>query len=271
MKAPPQVLAMVAVTLAGCGGGAAPRAMNPEVTREEREQMRQSLFLAMISEESCYLKSLDYAVRDREFLDRVLKRMLTGRTLDEVIAGDRQFTSSGGNYEVARMLREAPESYAKELRTEDGIARLEKLIAERFAHPKVEMQWNVVLVTYGHVAAKLKPVDHNRIVIDFPASEHLDPNREWRSQEIATALKYQLEMHPAADGVQLRVLIPGSREDETEWRYEYRRTTDRVKIVFGWRELPGFLSEPVGHDFGPYINGEKGLSSTRMAATKAER
>jgi hypothetical protein len=202
------------------------RNMN-ELTPEQREQTRQSIYLAMITEESCYMKSLDYAVRDKDFQERVLQRLLAGKTLDQVILSDSHFDSRGGTYEVARMLREAPTAYAKELRTADGLVRLEKLIADRFAHPMVEMRQGVVIVNYGHVAARLRAGDRDRIEIDFSNSPHLDENREWRAEEIAAVIKYQREVHPAADGIRVKVLIPGSPKGP-EWTYEYSRESDRI-------------------------------------------
>lgn len=50
----------------------------------------------MIQAESCYLNDKKYAIRDEEFLDRVITKLLAGKTLDEVIASDNTFTIRGG-------------------------------------------------------------------------------------------------------------------------------------------------------------------------------
>ena len=104
------------------------------------EQVRSELTAAMVRPESCFLNNPDYAIRDADFLDQALSRLLNGRTLEDV-GGDAQ--------EFDELVKSAPD-----------------------------------------------------------------------------------------------------REDDPEWRYEYRRATDRVKVVF---------------------NGEKSLSILRMTATKAER
>ena len=212
-----------------CSCDPIPPAAKPSVTDAEREENRRSLYQSMITEEGCYLNSLDYAVRDREFLDRVLTRLLTGKNLDAMILSDKTYGSAGPTYEIARMMRDAPQAYAAELRTPDGLARLEGLIADRFAHPAVEMQRGVVKVNYGHVAAKLALDDHKRIVVDFLNSVHLDARHQWRRKEVDVAITYQLEKHPNANGVELRILIPESGRNTT-WRYEYLRANNLTSV-----------------------------------------
>jgi hypothetical protein len=225
------------------GGRAAPSA-------EKLKAARQRLIEAMIQPRSCYMESLDYAVRDPEFLDAVLKKLLGRATLAEVADDDR---------EMKNLIREAPDIYAAELQTEDGIARLQKVLAQRFAQPVVRSSGKIIEADYGHVAAKLFVGRRKTITIDFDASPHL-VNREWRSTEVAAALKDQLDKHPDAEGVELRVLIPEALLG-SEWRYTYRRSIDRVIITFPGAPRRPYMTPVLGHDLSPYIRGEKSLAT----------
>lgn len=234
----------------------------PTVTDQEREDTRRSLFLAMVKPEVCYQNDLQYAVRDSDFLDRVLVRQLGGKKLDDLIVSDRTPTSRGLTYEIARLMREAPSAYAAELRTADGLARIEKIIDTRFAHPRIEMTDGIVVVDYGHVAAKLM-ADGAKIGIDFSASPHLNREGEWHTAEVAAAFDPQLERHPNARGVRLRIQIPGGSRPP-EWFYEYTRAADRVRVFWGDRSVKPLASPPLGHDFAPYRNGSKSLSTNQL-------
>jgi hypothetical protein len=259
MKRAGALLASIMAVLAGCGPGGGDATPVDMVTPEQREETRRSIYRSMIAEEGCYMHNLDYAINDKDFLERVLTKMLVGKTLDSVILSDRAYTSSGLTYEVARMMREGPAAYAAETRTPDGVSRLTGVVDERFAHPQIEMQRGIVIVDYGHVAAKLS-LQGDRIGIDFSSSPHVDENREWQSREIAVAMKYQLAMHPGADGVRLLVSIPGNPKG-ADWVYEYLRASDRVTVSVGTAK---FVSEPIGRDFRDYVSAEKSLSTASM-------
>jgi hypothetical protein len=237
------------------------------VTDREREETRQSLFLAMVKPEACYQKSLDFAVRDADFLDRVLTRLLAGKNLDELIVSDRTYTSSGITHEIARLMREAPAVYAAELRTSDGLARTEKIIAERFEHPRIEVRLGVVVVDFEHVEAKLKAAPDSTIGIDFAASPHLNADREWQTAEVAGSLESQIQKHPGVTGVRLRVLIPGSPK-APEWFYEYILAADRIRVFWGDNSIPPLETPVLGHDFAPYRNGVKSLSTRLLERSR---
>lgn len=222
----------------------------PQAPADAVAAARQRLIDAMIQPSYCYMQSLDYAVRDPEFLDAVLAKLLGSAKLAEVALDER---------ELQNLTREAPALYSGELQTADGLLRLERVVAQRFAHPVVHLSGQLVEVDYGHIAAKLHLSRRKAIGIDFEGSPHL-LNREWRSTEVAAALKEHLDKHPDADGVQLRVVIPEALIAD-EFRYSYRRSTDRVLITFPGEPRRPFLSPPLGHDFAPYIRGEKSLAT----------
>ena len=263
--------AICVLILAGCASPPTTREGSREshavVTDREREETRQSVFLAMVKPESCYQKSLDYAVRDADFLNRVLARLLAGKSLDDLIVSDRTYTSSGITHEIARLMREAPAAYAAELRTPDGLARIEKTIAQRFEHPRIEVRLGVVVVDFGHVEAKLKAAADSTIGIDFAASPHLNAEHEWQTAEIARILESQVQKHPGVAGVRLRVLIPGGPKP-SEWFYEYLIAADRIRVFWGDNSIPPLETPVLGHDFAPYRDGTKSLSTSQLKRSR---
>lgn len=222
----------------------------PLASAEQLAVARGRLIDAMIQPRSCYMESLDYAVRDPDFLEAVLAKLLGQSTLAEV-AGDER--------ELQNLLREAPAIYAAQLQTPDGLLRLENVVAQRFARPLVRTSGKLVEVDYGHIAAKLRINRRHTIGIDFELSPHL-VDREWRSSEVAAALKEHLAQHPDVEGVQLRVVIPEALL-ANEWQYSYRRSTDRVQVSFPGAPRRPFISAELHHDFGPYVRGEKSLAT----------
>jgi hypothetical protein len=221
------------------------------------EDVRRALTDAMITPDSCYMSNLDYAVRDPDFLDQVMARLL-GRTTLQDVADDP--------HEFEQLVREAPGSYSALLETEDGLARLSRVVSERFAHPVVTMKNDVVRADYGHIAAKLYRGVRTRIAISFRDSPHLDENWEWRSNEVAAAFKSLMEQHPEARIWELRVLIPGGLQP-SEWLYSYEYRNDRVLVQTGTFPSHSYYSGKLNHDFGPYLRGEALLDTRSLQSS----
>jgi hypothetical protein len=226
----------------------------PPGPKRTADQVRRGLLDAMIQPSSCYLNNLDYAVRDPDFLDQVLYEILGGRTVEQVAADPAEFD---------RLVSRAPTAYEMQLQTEDGLSRLTRVIAERFAHPRVTVTGELVSADYGHIAGHMAMGRRRQITIFFGESPHVDGNWEWRTPEVATALSNLLTAYPDNPEVEVRVFIPGSlREDN--FIYSYSRREDRINV--GLHHPKGRLMKPalcytpaLGHDFGPYLRGEKSL------------
>ncbi len=216
-------------------------------------ELRKRLLDAMIQERTCFQSNLDYAVRDQEYLDAVLARLLGRATLEELVGNDR---------EIANLEREAPLIYSGQLSTPDGLARLERVIAERFAHPVVTTIGKQVTADYGHIAARLSVGGRKKIGILFSESPHLD-HREWRSQEVAAALKELQSQYLQAREVRVRVLIPEALI-ANEWIYTFYPKDDRVMITFPAAGRRPLLTPEMGHTWAPYLDGTKSLQTSTL-------
>lgn len=250
---------------AGEGSNAPPKsnvyeAAKPETTAAPEgatpaqiEAAKQRLIAAMVVEKSCYRHSLDYAVRDPEFLSGVIELLLKRKTLaavavDEAVLGD--------------LTRLAPIYYAEQLQTTQGLALLEKVIAARFAKPTVRTTGPLVEVDFGHIAGKLTAGSRFGILLSSDDQPHL-VGAEWRSTEIAAAFQEYLAKYPDAESVQLHVEIPGTGA-AADWVYTYGRSNDRVALTFPGLPTRPLMSDVVHHDFGPYLRGEKSLARSDL-------
>jgi hypothetical protein len=247
------LVAWFCLILVSCGPAAEAPPPQPPPKRTA-DEVRRALLDAMIQPSGCYLNNVDYAVRDTDFLDQVLRQVLSSSTLEQVAADPREFD---------RLVGYAPIAYRSLLKTEDGLSRLSRVIAERFAHPTVTETGDFVSADYGHIAGHMAIGRRQDIVIFFDESPHIDGNWEWRTPEVATALSNLLTQYPDKPEVEVRVFIPGSLRSDN-WIYSYSRREDRVNV--GLHHPKGRLMKPalrytpaLGHDFGPYIRGEKSL------------
>src|SRR5262249_43953194 len=78
------------VLLTACGSPAT-EAPAEKPAPKTAEQVRGALLEAMIQPDHCYMNNLEYAIRDPDFLDQVLKRLLGNETLEQVGADPREF------------------------------------------------------------------------------------------------------------------------------------------------------------------------------------
>lgn len=212
------------------------------------EGVRVALTEAMIRADHCYMDSLEYAIRDPEFLDRALADLLGKKTLQEVAANPHDFEE---------LARAAPTFYMLQSQTDDGLVRLARVVAERFAHPVVTVKERTVRADYGHIAAKFSHGARQPIIIYFRESPHMDETWEWRSNEVAAALQDLRDRYPEAEQVEARVLIPGGTLG-TEWIYSYRPDNDRILVSILGRH---FQTDVLNHDFGKYSRGGASLDT----------
>jgi hypothetical protein len=224
------------------------------------DDVKRALVEAMIQADHCYLGNLDYAVRDPDFLDQVLQKLLGSETLQQ-LAGDP--------YEFQMMKRFAANYYSIQMETDDGLTRLARVVADRFAHPVITVQGQNVRADYGHIAAKFTRSIRHPVGISFGDSPHLNASREWQSPEVAAALKDLLDKHPDAALVEVRVLIPGGLQTP-EWIYSYRPLNDRVLVTLPTPPLRSYYTDHLNHDFGPYLRGEVSLDTQKIHSSGAK-
>jgi hypothetical protein len=136
------------------------------------------------------------------------------------------------------------------------------VVAERFAHPIVQQIGNRVTADYGHIAAKLSIGGRSKIGILFSESPHLD-HREWRSQEVAAALKELRAQYFQAEEVRVRVVIPDALL-ANEWVYTFYPKQDIVMVTFPGAGRRPFLSPNLEHSWEPYLNGSKSLQTSAL-------
>jgi hypothetical protein len=186
----------------------------------------------------------EYAVTDPAFIDPCIAEAIQQ-------GGERDW-----------VVRAAVMKVGNKLRTPEGLARIEKLIAERYQHPIITQDGARVTVDAGVIAGKLHDF---RGGLEIDTSPFLDRG-EWTTAEVVRFLQLGLAKAPEAAEVDAVVLIPvhGKYPD---WRYRYERQKGTVRISQkDWR-APVFVVEGVGPDLGQV----KSLHSTGQKVDETKR
>lgn len=226
----------------------AKKAGNPQVQEAGFQKIRESLF----TPETCLFKQIDYCVRDKDFIDPLIREVL-----------DKYY--EGVVPDKADKLQEVQNSvsakYRNALYSADGLRRVEKLLEQRFLQPKLEDQGITVTVDFGVLPGTLSVGARSSIGIS--ASSHMTDG-EWTTQEIAERFQKYHAQYPKAHALRLKVSIP-SRIQSSDWIYHYSVADDRIIVLTGNSPNRGLATPTViGRTFDRFLKGEQSLHSKNL-------
>jgi hypothetical protein len=147
--------------------------------------------------------------------------------------------------ERADVIRGAQMCVSNKLTTPDGLARLGKLVAARYAHPVITRQGDHVIVDAGVVAGTLTVFRGTIQIDDSPYVVR----GEWAASEVVRFLELGMAQVPDAATYEAKVLIP-KRSLRPEWRYTYDRADDRIRAESENRGSAVYVTEKLGGDLG---------------------
>ncbi|MBL9005940.1 MAG: hypothetical protein JNJ46_16930 [Myxococcales bacterium] len=206
-----------------------------------------------VTAEGSYRGRLEYAVKEKELLDPMIRELLASWGVRDVPADEPK---------RGQFLHALRSAYAASQKTPAWLSAIEQLVERRFAAPSVREQGDAVEVDYGQLPGKLTVRGKKGIVIE--SSPHLQAG-QWKSEEVAKALADAAASHPRAKRIRVLVQI----EDQTyprEWVYEYERASDVVMVSFPARPNELYTSPRLGGRFDVYLRGDKSLNVAALTA-----
>lgn len=239
---------IAAMTLAGCEVHKRPRGqtdehdqpkheINPDsmakpapiqISDADRAQLRADVLAA--------IKPFDgrpeYAINDPAFIDPCIDLALHD-------IGDH---APANPRERKRVIDSASTLAMTYMTKPDGIARLEALVAKRYANPVITESRGDVTIDAGVVAGSLRywiggiQVDH---------SDLLDPNGEPVTSEVIRLLKLGIARYPQANSYEAIVETP-QRSGPKSWSYRYDRRADQIVLEVKDVPVRTYVSEKLG-------------------------
>lgn len=206
---------------------------------------------ALLVADNCFASNLEYCVKDPDFVNPLIQGVLD-KWYDGVMPSDAT--------KLEEVKRSSKPRYTEALQSKEGLARIEKLVENRFNHPVVQKQGGAVIVDYGYLPTKLS-VYRSRIS-GGGASEHLEGN-QWKSSEVGAAFKKALDENPQAQTITLHIDIP-STSTSPRWTYSYNKVSDRMTIWTPTTIQGAYLTGPLNHDFSSIISGKQSLQTAQL-------
>jgi hypothetical protein len=186
----------------------------------------------------------EYAVTDPAFIDPCIAAAIQE-------GGERDW-----------VVRSAVMKVGNKLAQPDGLARIEKLVADRYAHPVITQDGQRVTIDAGVIAGKLHVF---RGSMEIDTSPALDRG-EWATTEIVRFLKLGIAKYPDATEYDALVTIPATSK-RPDWRYAYDRPEGTIRISQkDWR-APVFVTE----NLGPDLTQIKSLNTSGMKVDPKNR
>lgn len=201
-----------------------PKAKEPEMTRST-SKVPADLRAEILAQVKPFAGHPEYAVDDPDLVDPCI--------------GDRAPTSA----ERADFIHDAVVCIQNALDKPDGLARIAKRVAERYANPKITRAGDVVTIDAGVVAGKLHL---NRTAVEVWQTDNLDAG-EWATAEVVKFLKLGMAKFPGAKTYVARCEIP-RRGGAPEWTYSYDRAEDRIRVWAKSDPNAVYVSETLGGD-----------------------
>lgn len=207
--------------------------------------------LAVLNQDCGYLGRPEYCIRDQDFVDGIIKR-LVDKHFGGVVPHEPR--------NLAELIDYAQTDYMIALRSDEGLRRLEVLFHRRFVSPQILQTDSRVIIRFGFVPGRLSRGPRERIYTTDSA--HLQ-NGHWKSESAASELVRYISMYGTSHIVDLEVEIADRLQ--TRWTYRYDRRVDRI-FIFNSEMPTGAYVTPtaIGNDFPAYVAGYKRLELTHL-------
>jgi hypothetical protein len=229
-----------------------PELANKDTNSQAQEAGYQKIRESLFTPDTCLFKQLDYCVRDKDFIDPMIKEVLD-KYYDGVIPSSAD--------KLIEVQNSVSAKYRNALYAAEGLRRVEKLLETRFQNPSVKEEGTTVSVDFGVLPGTLSV--GARWAIGLSASSHLTDG-EWKTAEIAERFHKYYAQFPKAHALRLVIHIP-SRTQSSEWIYHYSVSDDRIVLITGNSPNRGLATPSViGRTFEPYRKGEKSLHTKNL-------
>jgi hypothetical protein len=153
------------------------------------------------------------------------------------------------------VVRAAVMRIGNKLAEPDGLARIEKLVADRYAHPVITQDGKRVTIDVGVVAGKLHVF---RGKMELESSAFVDRG-EWATAEVVRFLKLGMAKVPDALEVDALVTIPTFNQ-RPDWKYVYDRQNGTLRFSTTEYRPTVYAADNLGPDLG----GVKSLHSSGL-------
>lgn len=191
----------------------------------------------------------DYAVTDPDVVDPCITERIHALGLPAPGERDAFVTNAAVCVENA-------------LRTPEGLARVARRVAERYDHPVITREGDVVTIDAGVVAGKLHVYRGAIEVYDTP---RIDVG-QWATAEVVRFLQQGIARYPDARTYVAKVEIPHANT-APEWRYSYDREEDRIRVTARSKPDTVYVSETLGGN----VAQTRSLLMTALRAEKLEK
>lgn len=182
----------------------------PIASPEQMAKLREEVLAA----NKPFMDHPEYAVTDPAIVDPCITDALHR-------LGDRMPSAA----ERADVIRDAEATLFNKLDEPEGLDRIAKLIAERYAHPTIRRAGDVVKIDAGVVAGTLQVF---RGVTQIDQSPNL-ANGQWTTAEVVRFLELGMARFPDAKTYVAHVQIP-KRSARPDWTYVFDRQDDRIWV-----------------------------------------
>jgi hypothetical protein len=163
--------------------------------------------------------------------------------VDPIIAD----TIQRGGSDRADVVWKAQSAIERKLKEPEGLAQIEKLVAERYAHPTITKDGKTVTIDVGVVAGKVKLSAKGRLYLSDD-SPYLERGK-WLTTEVAKFLKLGIAQFPDASEYDVNCLIPDPLGGRPDWKYAYSPKEGIVRITQKEFRTPTYVVRNVGPDF----------------------
>jgi hypothetical protein len=198
----------------------------PPPTPEQRVQLRAD----MIAKVAPFAGRAEYAVTDDDLVDPCVTEALQ-LTQGRMPEAD----------ERSRVIDDGVRCMSWKLDSPDGLDRISKRIAARYAHPVTTRAGDTVTVDVGVIAAPLRYSKGHHYLASSPAYDR----SEWATAEVVRVLHDAMQAQPDAKHYAARVDLL-----DDVWTYTYDRTLDRITVERAKIPDRYYASVPVGGDPG---------------------
>lgn len=169
----------------------------------------------------CFAGRAEYCITDPDFVDAAIKPRL-----DKLYGGEMPLRRA----HVEAVIRAAEIEYRKQTMRPSSVEKIEALVLERYANPKITVGGDTTSIDMGLVPGTLEPRMTTN-TLSYGGSGFVEGG-EWTSSEITRTLGQYAAAYPQANVVRIVVAVPQGDQLVT-FSYRYFRKDGRLIATNG--------------------------------------
>lgn len=176
---------------------------------------------ALTSGKECFAGKPEYCITDPEFVDAAIRPRL-----DDLYGGEMPMK----RLKVEGTIRTVARNYRRALIRPENVARVEELVKERYANPKITTTESEIALDMGVTPGHIEP---SPATLGLRMTESsLASDGVWAEAEARRVLSETAASHPDRSSVRVTVVIPAKRGLST-LVYRYSKHDRRVVVTDG--------------------------------------